>query len=87
VSVQPYTIASRYVIRGDGTFVLQFPTLPNGELPGKYREVDGRITFDFDWNGQRTGATGVFSVSEMTVTYNEMMSLSDFENGIYVKTP
>jgi hypothetical protein len=67
--------------------VLQFPTLPNGELRGKYSEADGRITFDFDWNGQQAGATGVFSGSEMTVTYNLMMALSDFENGVYVKTP
>ena len=87
VLVSPYTAASRYVIRGDGTFVLQFPTLPNFEVQGKYREADGRIIFDFDWNAQQAGATGVFSESEMTVTYNGYMSMSDFENGVYVKTP
>ena len=48
---------------------------------------DGRVTFDFDWNAQAEGARGVFDGNRMTVTYNLHMSLSDFEDGVYVFQP
>jgi len=82
-----YTSASRYVLYDDGTFALVFPSLQNWELRGRYREASGRITFDFDWNAQRAGATAVLAGNSMTVTYNEMMYMSDFENGVYLRVP
>ena len=85
--VAAYTLASRYVLYDDGTFTLVFPTVPIGELRGRYREASGHITFDFDWNAQIAGATGLLAGNSMTVTYNQMMSLSDFENGVYVRVP
>jgi hypothetical protein len=82
--VQSYTSNSRYVLHDDGTFVLQL----NLELRGRYKEAEkGRITFDFDWNAQNEGATGVFDGNRMIVTYNLTMSMSDFEDGVYVLKP
>jgi hypothetical protein len=80
-------LASRYVLYDDGTFALLFPTLQNGDLRGRYREASGSITFDFDWNAQVAGATGVLDGNSMTVTYNQVMYMSDFENGVYVRVP
>ena len=84
------TLTTRYVLYSDGTFVLQYQSpsifVSSFEYRGRYREAEGRITFDFDWNGQQQGATAVFSGDSMIVTYNEMMSMSDFENGVYIRT-
>jgi hypothetical protein len=80
-------LASRYVLYDDGTFTLLFPTLQMGDLRGRYREVSGRITFDFDWDAQTAGATGVLAGNSMAVTYNQMMSTSDFENAVYIRVP
>ena len=80
--MQPYTLGSRYVINADGSFAL---VIDGYELRGRYTEAEGRITFDFEWNNQAAGATGYFVGDAMTVTYNTMMSLSDFENGVYVR--
>ena len=85
--VQPYTATSRYVLYDDGTFALQLHSPSVYELRGRYTETDGRITFDFDWNAQNAGATGVFNGPAMTVKYNLMMSMSDFEDGVYVRSP
>ena len=83
---EPYsaTQASRYVLNDDGTFVLEFPTIQGFVVRGRYKEIDRRITFDFDWNAQSAGATAVFDGTRMTVTYNFYMSMSDFEDAIYV---
>ena len=81
--VYPGTSDSRYVLHNDGTFVLQI----GYELRGRYNLEDERITFDFDWNAQHKGATAVFDGNRMIVTYNLNMSLSDFEDAVYVLRP
>jgi hypothetical protein len=72
------------VFHDDGRFVLQMSN-PALELPGQYRIVgaDG-IILDFEWNRQSGGANGRFDGDRMTVLYNETMSLSDFEDAVYV---
>jgi hypothetical protein len=91
VPIVPSTLTSRYVLNSDGTFALQYqsssPFQSSFEFRGRFREAEGRLIFDFDWNGQQSGATAVFSGDSMTVTYNEMMSMSDFENGVFIRTP
>ena len=92
-SVQAYTSGSRYVLRENGTFSLHTGDwqLPEGHIPafdynGRYTEAGGIVTFDFDWNNTRAGATGLFSGDAMTVSYNAYMSMADFEDGVYVKS-
>ena len=86
VTVQWYTSGSRYVLNDDGTFVLQYPHV---EYRGRYTVAGGHITFD--WDGWSTagpwGATGVSNGNSLTVKYNVIMMLSDFEDGVYVRTP
>ncbi len=86
VRVQSYTSGSRYVLANDGTFVLEYPHVA---YRGRYSEVGGRITFDWDgWSvAGPWGASGVFNGNSMIVRYNLIMIHSDFEDGVYVKTP
>ena len=83
-SVLPYTQASRYVLNDDGRFVLEFPTISGFVVRGRYKEIDRRITFDFDWNAQSAGAIAVFDGNRMTVSYNLYMGMSDFEDAVYI---
>jgi hypothetical protein len=92
--VEPYTSGSRYVLRDNGTFTLHTAgwQLREGHVPphayeGRYREADGVVTFDFDWNNTRAGAKGVFSGDAMTVNFTFEMTMGGFENGVYVKRP
>ena len=81
-SVQPYTTASRYVLYRDGSFVLQYPHV---QYRGTYTEAAGRITFA--WEGWSVagpwGATGVLTDNLLSVSYNMIMMLSDFEDALY----
>ncbi len=85
-AVLPYTAASRYVLYGDGSFVLQYPHVQYG---GTYTEAAGRITFA--WEGWSTagpwGATGVLTDNSLSVSYNTIMGLSDFEDALYRLVP
>ena len=84
--VQPYTRESRYVLYDDGAFALQYAN--RGEYRGTYSEANGDITFN--WEGWTVsgpwGATGVLNGEVLTVTYNLIMTLDDFENAVYVRT-
>jgi hypothetical protein len=84
--LMPYTLASRFVLREDGSFVLQYPHV---EYRGTYTEREG--TIDFSWEGWSTagpwGATGVLNGATLTVRYNIIMSLSDFEDAVYTRQP
>lgn len=84
--VMPYTLASRFILREDGSFSLQYPS---GEYRGTYTEREG--TIDFSWEGWSTagpwGATGVLNGATLTVRYNIIMSLSDFEDAVYTRQP
>jgi hypothetical protein len=77
------TETSRYVLYDDGTFALQF----NGvfEYLGTYTEADGVI--QFFWEGRSVagpwGANGTLDGNTLTVRYNIIMQLSDFEDCAY----
>jgi hypothetical protein len=81
--VWKFTADSRYVLYADGTFALR----SSFEYRGRYKYENERITFDFDWNAQREGATGVFDGNRMTVRYNSYMSMADFEDAVYLLKP
>jgi hypothetical protein len=82
-------LASQYVLYDDGTFALQYSSAnyPFFEYRGTYKEANALITFE--WEGWSTagpwGATGSLSDDSLSVRYNLIMQLSDFEDGIYIR--
>jgi hypothetical protein len=82
--VSDYTKESRFVLYDNGRFVLQYPTLAL-EYRGRYTEANGVI--DFAWEGWSAagpwGATGTVVGEYLTVQYNQIMQLTDFESAVY----
>jgi hypothetical protein len=87
-SVRTFTVGSRFVLYDDGSFALQYLNAPTGEYRGRYKEVDGNITFE--WEGWSTagpwGASGSLTANSLTVRYNLIMEMSDFEDAVYRRT-
>jgi hypothetical protein len=85
--VRSWTRDSRFVLYDNGGFALQY--LAVGEYRGTYEEQNGTVTFR--WEGWSIagpwGATGTIAGDSLTVRYNEIMELSDFENAVYTRTP
>jgi len=85
--VSPYTRESRFVLYDNGAFVLEYTG--RGEYRGAYKEAAGGLTFE--WEGLSSagpwGATGTLAGSLLTIRYNQVMELSDFENAVYALTP
>ncbi len=79
-----YTLASRFVFFDTGQFSLQFP---NGDYQGTYTQSGTAITFQ--WEGWSTagpwGATATLSGDKLTVDYNTVMELTDFEDAVYTR--
>jgi hypothetical protein len=79
-----YTKQSRFVLYDNGAFALQYGSL-GIEYRGGYTESNGVITFQ--WEGWSTagpwGATGTLKDGSLTVQYNLIMMLSDFEDAVY----
>ena len=85
-AVAAYTLASRFVLFDNGTFALQYASgSPTAEYGGTYTETDGQLKFDFEgWSVAGSwGATAVLTRDSLTVTYNVIMMLSDFEAATY----
>ena len=80
--VSDYTKRSSFVLYDNGAFVLNYPS---GSYRGSHTVSDGAITFQ--WEGWSTAgswaATGVLKGDLLTVQYNVIMSLTDFEDAIY----
>lgn len=78
---------SRYVLYDNGTFTLQYATSPILEYGGRYTESNGEVVFD--WNGWSKagpwGATAKITEESLTVRYNVIMQLTDFEDGVYLR--
>ncbi len=89
--VRDYTRASRFVLYDNGTFMLQLVD-PNStqilNYLGRYQEANGVITFDWDGSSKAGpwGATGTLSGKSLTIQYNLIMQLTDFEDAVYVRT-
>jgi hypothetical protein len=85
-AVMDYTKGSRFVLYDDGTFALQYTR--GFEYLGTYTTVNGVVTFA--WQGTSTAgpwaANGSLQGDALSVTYNLIMSLSDFEDAVYQKT-
>lgn len=85
--VSDYTKRSRFVLYDNGAFVLQFPSLGEGGYRGRYEDANGAIAFK--WEGWSTagpwGATGMLNGNSLTVQYNLIMQLTDFEDAVYVR--
>jgi hypothetical protein len=86
--VNDYTKSSRFVLYDTGGFALQYSP-PIGEYRGGYAEADGTITFD--WEGWSVagpwGATGTLKDGTLTVRYNLIMQLTDFDDAVYRLAP
>jgi hypothetical protein len=80
--LQDYTRASQFVLYDDGTFVLQYP---QGSYRGTYQEAGGNIVFSWEgWSAAGPwGATGTLVGARLTVRYNIIMQLTDFEDAVY----
>jgi len=85
--VRDYTKHSLFVLYDNGAFVLQYPTVAGGGgYRGGYTETNGAITFE--WEGWSVagpwGATGTLKDGSLTVRYNGIMQLTDFEDAVYL---
>jgi len=85
--VSDYTARSRFVLYDNGAFALQYISL-GAEYRGRYMEANGIVTFE--WEGWSVAgpweATGTFADGWLTVRYNLVMELSDFEDAVYRPT-
>ena len=87
--VSQYTKQSHFVIFDNGAFLLQYLNLGGDGYHGGYTEANGVITFDFGgFSGGATNgdATGTLKGNSLTVDYNGLMEISDFEDAVYVLT-
>lgn len=85
--VDANALASRYVLYDDGTFELQLVTSRTGspDFGGRYQISGGAVSLSFavpSWV-----ATASLQNGELSVTYNDEMRLSDFEDEVYEKAP
>ena len=85
-AVANYTQKSRFVLYDKGSFVLQYAMCNcGGEYRGRYTEANGVITFEWEAASPAGpwGATGTLRGDTLTVQYNSIMQLSDFEDAVY----
>jgi len=78
--------ASRFVLYDDGSFALQYVMTP-GEYRGSYVEKDGATTFRWDAQGIAGpwGADGTITSETLSVHFNSLMQLDDFEDADYAR--
>jgi hypothetical protein len=83
VSVHSLPRASQFLLNDDGTFTLTYSGGP--EYSGRYKETNGVMTFDWDgWSSAGPwGATALLGDKTLTVRFNLIMQLSDFEDDVY----
>jgi hypothetical protein len=89
--VHEWTRSSRYVLYEDGTFALQYlQSAGSFEYRGIYTEADTQVVFRFYDNQNVSapwgGATGTLLDDLLTVRYDLIMSLDDFEDAAYSRT-
>lgn len=78
---------SRYVLYKDSTFGLEYHDTGFGSFtfPGRFIRRDSTFLFDFEAvSASPWGATAVLRGTVLVVRYNEIMQLTDFEDGEYV---
>jgi hypothetical protein len=85
-------MASRYVLFDDGTFALQYlGSQGSFEYHGTYTEANAVITFRWEANQDVAApwraAIGTLTDDFLTVRYDLIMQLDDFEDAVYVRAP
>jgi hypothetical protein len=90
-TVREWTDGSRYVLYEDGTFALQYLRSRGAfEYRGTYTEANAVFTFHWEANQNVSApwrpATGTVTGDALTVRYDAIMILDDFENAIYIQT-
>jgi hypothetical protein len=82
--VADYTRHSQFSLYDNGAFALRYVST-GAEYRGGYTESDGVITFE--WEGwSRAGpwrATATLTSDTLSVSYNTIMQLTDFEDAVY----
>jgi hypothetical protein len=85
-TVAAYTRCSRFVLYDSGVFELQFGA--SGAYAGTYRVVDRVV--DFTWAGTSTAgpwqSDATLDGDRLTVHYNVIMRLTDFEDAVYQRS-
>ena len=85
--VRDYTKRSRFILYDNGAFVLGYDGL--GDYRGGYTESNGLIRFD--WEGWSVagpwGASGTLEKRSLTIQFNFIMQLTDFEDAVYLLAP
>jgi hypothetical protein len=85
-------MGSRYVLYDDGTFALQYLGSQGPfEYHGTYTEANAVIMLTWEANQYVAmpwrPATGTLTDDFLTVQYDLIMLLDDFENAVYVRAP
>jgi hypothetical protein len=85
--VRDHTRRSRFVLYDNGAFVLQY--VGGGDYRGGYSDANGIITFEWEgWSDAGPwGARGTLKGDSLTVEYNLIMQLSEFEDAVYTMMP
>lgn len=80
------TMKSRLVLYDNGAFVLQYPSTGEGGYRGGYSEANGALTFAWEgWSAAGPwGAAGILTGDSLTLKFNPIMQLTDFEDAVYV---
>ena len=86
-AVRDYTKRSRIVLYDNGAFVLRYEGI--GDYRGGYTVANGVITFEWEgWSAAGPwGATGTIRGDSLTVEYNLIMQMTDFEDAVYALVP
>lgn len=88
--VHEWTSGSRYVLYDDGTFALQSLRSQGFEYRGTYTESNALIMFHWQDNQNVPApwrpATGTVTDDHLTVRYDVIMNMDDFEDAVYIRT-
>jgi len=81
-------LGTRYVLYDSTTFGLQFSSYNFGffEYAGHYSTAGSGLMFTFDAE-PRWQATGILHGDSLSISYNDWAMLSDFIDGVYVRSP
>jgi hypothetical protein len=83
-AVAHYTRTSNFRLYDNGGFALDYSS---GSYTGTYTSEGASLVFRWDGgsSGGVWGATGTLSGDKLTVRYNMIMALSDFEDATYLR--
>ena len=89
--VREWTSSSRYVLYDDGGFALQFLRSQGSfEYRGTYTEANAVLTFHWELNQNVPApwrpASGTLTDESLTVRYDVIMNMDDFEDAVYTLT-